>query len=125
MCGCSLIIIISRLKEVENVSGVQPEFTIPHSCALKTHKWFTMATSVCVIDCSHWNLRWKCTPRQGQTTQWVMSDWECSMQYLTTVFIQGRLTKDILLDEIGEMGKNMDRLSPCLSSKSQNCLLRP
>lgn len=49
-----------------------------YSSELKS-KASTMATSVHVIDCSHWNLQWKCTPSEGQTTQWIMTGWECKV----------------------------------------------
>lgn len=83
--------------------GGSAEFTIIHSSELKS-KTSQMTTSVHVIECSHWNLQWKCILSQGQTTQWIMTAWECSeQQHLTTVLIETRLTKDILLDEIGEI----------------------
>lgn len=65
-----------------------------------------MATSVHVIDCSHWNLRWKMYTKWGANNT-MDYDWlgVQSEQHLTTVLIETRLTKDILLDEIGGIGK--------------------
>lgn len=64
-----------------------------------------MATSVHVIDCSHWNLMEMYTKRGANNT----IDYGClgvqHEQHLTTALTETRLTKDILLDEIGEMEK--------------------
>lgn len=77
-----------------------------------------MATSVRIIDCSHWNLRWKCTPSEGQRNT-MDYDWlrVQSEQHLTTLLIETRLTKDILLDEIGETGEEEGAY---LASDSEN-----
>lgn len=60
-----------------------------------------MATSVHVIDCSHWNFAMEMYTKAGANNT---MDYERlgvqREQYLTTVLIESRLTKDILLDEI-------------------------